>query len=120
MFVNTPLKRRAKFSLAKEQVKVLVEYARKIEEHYQKRMDIEWAVEGNAIYILQARPETVQSSKGTLEEIFHLKGEGKLLVAGIAVGGKIGQGKPNVMADVSEMKNFESGEILVTRETTPA
>ncbi len=120
VFVNTPLKRRAKFSLAKEHVKVLVEYARKIEEHYQKRMDIEWAVEGNAIYILQARPETVQSSKGTLEEIFHLKGEGKLLVAGIAVGGKIGQGKPNVMADVSEMKNFESGEILVTRETTPA
>ena len=120
VFVNTPLKRRAKFSLAKEEVKVLVEYARKIEEHYQKRMDIEWAVEGNAIYILQARPETVQSSKGTLEEIFHLKGEGKLLVAGIAVGGKIGQGKPNVMADVSEMKNFESGEILVTRETTPA
>ncbi|MGA8904527.1 MAG: phosphoenolpyruvate synthase [Candidatus Bathyarchaeia archaeon] len=120
VFVNTPLKRRAKFSLAKEHVKVLVEYARKIEEHYQKRMDIEWAVEGNAIYILQARPETVQSSKGTLEEIFHLKGEGKLLVAGIAVGGKIGQGKPNVMADVSEMKNFVSGEILVTRETTPA
>ncbi|MGD0175334.1 MAG: phosphoenolpyruvate synthase [Candidatus Bathyarchaeia archaeon] len=120
VFVNTPLKRRAKFSLAKEHVKVLVEYARRIEEHYQKRMDIEWAVEGNAIYILQARPETVQSSKGTLEEIFHLKGEGKLLVAGIAVGGKIGQGKPNVMADVSEMKNFVSGEILVTRETTPA
>jgi pyruvate,water dikinase len=120
VFVNTPLKRRAQFSLAKEQVKVLVEYARKIEEHYQKRMDIEWAVEGNSIYILQARPETVQSSKGTLEEIFHLKGEGKLLVAGIAVGGKIGQGKPNVMADVSEMKNFEPGEILVTRETTPA
>jgi pyruvate,water dikinase len=120
VFVNTPLKRRAQFSLAKEQVKVLIEYARKIEEHHQKRMDIEWAVEGKSIYILQARPETVQSSKGTLEEIFHLKGEGKLLVAGIAVGGKIGQGKPNVMADVSEMKNFEPGEILVTRETTPA
>jgi len=119
-FVSTPLKRRAQFSLTREQVKVLVEYARKIENHYAKRMDIEWAVEGGKVYILQARPETVQSSKGTLEETYHLKGEGKLLVAGIAVGGKIGQGKPNVMADVSEMKSFEPGEILVTRETTPA
>ena len=50
--VNSPLKRRAQFSLAKEQVKTLVEYARKIEEHYRKRMDIEWAVEGNSIYTL--------------------------------------------------------------------
>lgn len=119
-FVNTPLKQRAQFSVTKEQIKVLVEYARKIENHYEKRMDIEWAVEGGKVYILQARPETVQSTKGTLEETYHLKGEGKLLVAGIAVGGKIGQGKPNVMADVSEMKNFELGEILVTKETTPA
>lgn len=120
VFVNTPLKRRAEFSLTEEKLKALAEYARKIEDHYRKRMDIEWAVEGDEIYILQARPETVQSSKGTLEEIYHLKGEGKLLVAGIAVGGKIGQGKPNVMADVSEMKNFETGQILVTKETTPA
>ena len=118
--VNTPQKRRAHFSLTREQIKVLVEHARKIEDHYAKRMDIEWAVEGGRVYILQARPETVQSSKGTLEETYHLKGEGKLLVAGIAVGSKIGQGKPNVMADVSEMKNFQPGEILVTRETTPA
>jgi pyruvate,water dikinase len=119
-YVNTPLNRRAQFSLTIEQVKVLVEYALKIENHYAKRMDIEWALEGGRVYILQARPETVQSSKGTLEETYHLKGEGKLLVAGIAVGGKIGQGKPNVMADVSEMKNFEPGQILVTKETTPA
>jgi pyruvate,water dikinase len=120
VFVTTPQQQRVKFSLTKEQVEGLVEYAGMIDDHYQKRMDIEWAVEGNAIHILQARPETVQSSKGTIEEIFHLKGEGKLLVAGIAVGGKIGQGKPKVMAELSEMKNFESGEILVTKETTPA
>ncbi len=120
VFVNTPPKRRAQFSLAEEQVRALVELARKIEGHYRKSMDIEWAVEGNNLYILQARPETVQSSKGTIEDIFHLKGEGKLLVTGIAVGGKIGQGQPNVMADVSEMKNFAPGQILVTRETTPA
>ncbi len=120
VFVNTPPERRIRFSLRNEQARVLVEYAKKIEDHYRKPMDIEWAVESNNMYILQARPETVQSSKGTIEEIFHLKGEGKLIVAGIAVGGKIGQGHPNVMTDVSEMKNFEPGQILVTRETTPA
>ncbi len=120
VFVNTSPERRIRFSLTNEQARVLVEYSIKIEDHYRKPMDIEWAVEGNNMYILQARPETVQSSKGTIEEIFHLKDEGKLIVAGIAVGGKIGQGHPNVMADVSEMKNFEPGQILVTRETTPA
>ena len=119
-FVNTPTNRRAKFSLTEGQINVLVEFARKIEDHYKKPMDIEWALEGRNVYILQARPETVQSSKGTLEEVYHLKGDGKLLVEGIAVGGKIGQGKPNVMASANEMKNFERGQILVTKETTPA
>ena len=119
-FVKTPEDRRTQLSLTKNQVSTLVEYGRKIEAHYKKPMDIEWAVEGNSSYIVQARPETVQSSKGTVEEIYHLKGEGKLLVEGIAVGLKIGQGKPNVMASPSEMKNFEAGQILVTKETTPA
>jgi len=119
-FVNTPTDRRAKFSLTEGQINELVEFARKIEGHYKKPMDIEWALEGRNVYILQARPETVQSSKGTLEEVYHLKGDGKLLVEGIAVGGKIGQGKPNVMASANEMKNFERGQILVTKETTPA
>ena len=119
-FVNTPVDRRTKFSLTEDQIKKLVEFARKIEGHYKKPMDIEWALEGRNVCILQARPETVQSSKGTLEEVYHLKGDGKLLVEGIAVGGKIGQGKPNVMANANEMKNFERGQILVTRETTPA
>jgi pyruvate,water dikinase len=119
-FANTPAERRVRFSLTEDQVRELVEFGRKIEGHYKKSMDIEWAVEGGSVYILQARPETVQSSRGTLEEVYHLKGEGKLLVEGIAVGGKIGQGKPNVMASVIEMKNFEPGQILVTKETTPA
>jgi pyruvate,water dikinase len=117
---KTPPKKRAQFSLSREQVKAIAELGKKIEEHYGKTMDIEWAVEGDKIYILQARPETVQSSKGNLEGIYHLKGEGKIIVEGIAVGGKIGQGKPIVMADVSEMKNFQPGQVLVTKETTPA
>lgn len=120
VFVETSRDRRTLFSLTRQQARTIAEYGKRIEDHYQKRMDIEWAIEGNNIYILQARPETVQSSKGTLEEIYHLKGEGELIVSGIAVGGKIGQGKPRVMADVTEMKNFQSGEILVTKETTPA
>ena len=119
-FVNTPQEKRARFSLSQEQARSIAEFGKKIEEHYQKNMDIEWAIEAGKIHILQARPETVQSTKGTLEEIYHLKGEGQLIVAGIAVGGKIGQGKPRVMSDVAEMKNFQPGEILVTKETTPA
>lgn len=120
IFVDTPRPKRGQFSLSVQQAKTLAELGKKIETHYRKSMDIEWAVEDGGLYILQARPETVQSTKGTIEEIYHLKGEGELIVTGIAVGSKIGQGKPNVMADVSEMKNFQPGEILVTKETTPA
>jgi pyruvate,water dikinase len=98
----------------------LADYGKRIENHYGKSMDIEWATENGRVFILQARAETVQSSKGTIEEIYHLEGEREVLVTGIAVGGKIGQGKPNVMTDVSEMKHFEPGQILVTKETTPA
>ena len=119
-FASTPREQRAKFSLNEKQVEDLVDLGRRIEKHYGKPMDIEWAIEGSSVYILQARPETVQSSKGTLEEVYHLKGEGRLLVEGIAVGGKIGQGKPNVMLSVGEMKNFQPGQVLVTKETTPA
>ncbi len=118
--VNTPQERRIQFSLTGDQARTIAEYGKTIEKHYGKAMDVEWAVEGDNIYILQARPETVQSTKGSIEEIFHLKGEGELLGTGIAVGGKIAQGKPRVMADISEMKNFQRGEILVTKETTPA
>jgi len=120
LFVETPRQKRTQFSLTAEQASAIADLGKKIEAHYRKPMDIEWAVDRNGIYILQARPETVQSSKGTLEEIYHLKGKGQLIVTGIAVGGKIGQGRPNVMADVSEMKNFRPGEVLVTKETTPA
>ena len=119
-FASTPNEKRTQFSLSLEQAEALADYAKPIESHYGKPMDIEWAIENGNVYILQARPETVQSSKGTIEEIYHLKGEGEIIVTGIAVGGKIGQGKPNVMEDVSEMKNFERGQILVTKETTPA
>lgn len=119
-FVDTPRQKRGQFSLTVRQAKTLAELGKEIETHYRKSMDIEWAVEGSNLFILQARPETVQSTKGTIEEIYHLKGEGELIGTGIAVGSKIGQGKPNVMADVSEMKNFQPGEILVTKETTPA
>jgi pyruvate,water dikinase len=119
-YVTSPQKKRTSFSITVEQAKALGDLGKKIEKHYQKTMDIEWAIEGANVYILQARPETVQSTKGSIEEIYHLKGAGELIVTGIAVGGKIGQGKPHVMADVAEMKDFQAGEILVTKETTPA
>jgi len=120
VFMATPLDQRRKFSLTADQVAKLAVLGRKIESHYRKPMDIEWAVESGSIFILQARPETAHSSDGTLEEIYHLKGEGKLIVEGIAVGRKIGEGKPNVILSADHMKDFQPGQILVTKETTPA
>ena len=119
-FAPTPNERRKRFSITDDKVKALVEIGRKIEAHYGKPMDIEWAIEGGGIYVLQARPETAHSAKGTMEDVYHLEGEGKLIVEGIAVGRKIGEGKPNVMLNLNEMKKFEPGQILVTKETTPA
>jgi pyruvate, water dikinase len=119
-FAPTPKELRAKFSLEADKVEELAGIGRKIEAHYKKPMDIEWAIEAGTVYVVQARPETAQSSKGTLEEVYHLKGDGKLIVEGIAVGRKIGQGEPNVLLNVSDMKNFRPGQVLVTKETTPA
>ena len=119
-FTSTPTDLRKKFSITDDKVKELVEVGRKIEAHYRKSMDIEWAIEAGNIYVLQARPETAHSARGTLEDVYHLKGEGKLIVEGIAVGRKIGQGKPNVMLNINDMKKFDDDQILVTKETTPA
>jgi len=119
-FVHTPAERQRKFSITDDQVKELVTIGRKIEAHYRKPMDIEWAIETGKIYVLQARPETAQSSRGTMEEVYRLEGEGKLIVEGIAVGRKIGHGNPKVMLNLGDMKSFQAGHILVTKETTPA
>jgi pyruvate,water dikinase len=93
-----------------------------IEEHYGRPMDIEWAYDGvsKQLFIVQARPETVQARKdaNVLEE-FVLLETGKILTQGAAVGAKIGQGKAHFIKDASQISEFRQGEVLVTEITDP-
>jgi len=113
---------RKKFCLTDKEALQLARWGTKIEDYYKKPMDIEWAKDGrlNEIFVVQARPETVQSQKDKriLEE-YKLKTKSKILCAGSAVGSKIGQGKANVIKNVSKIAQFKKGEVLVTEMTDP-
>jgi len=116
------------FCITDEEVMVLADYAIKVENHYSKKvgftkpMDMEWAKDGTdgELYMVQARPETVQSQKkGNILEIYHLKEKGKILVKGSAIGTKIGQGKVHYIKDVRDLNQFKTGEVLVADTTNP-
>jgi len=111
-----------RFCISDMEVLKLANWGMQIEEYYKKPMDIEWAKDGRSeeLFIVQARPETVQSQKkkNILEE-YILKSKGKILCSGAAVGGKIGQGKANVIKDVAKIADFKKGEALVTEMTDP-
>ncbi len=126
--VPTTEEERNHFAITDDDVMVLADYAIKVEKHYsqkagyEKPMDMEWAKDGEDghLYMVQARPETVQSQKkGTILEIYHLKERGKVLVTGRAVGTKIGQGKVHYIPDVKHLDEFKPGEVLVADTTTP-
>ncbi|MDP2925107.1 MAG: phosphoenolpyruvate synthase [Nanoarchaeota archaeon] len=119
---------RKRFSLTDKEILDLAKWACVIEDHYSKKagkfkpMDIEWAKDGKTddFYIVQARPETVQSQKDkNLLEDYVLKQKGKIIVEGASVGSKIASGKANVIKDASGINNFKKGEILVTDMTDP-
>jgi pyruvate,water dikinase len=113
---------RRRFVLSDDEVLTLARWACIIEEHYGTPMDIEWAKDGvsNELFIVQARPETVHSqAKLALLKTYVLEEEGKLLLKGEAVGTKIGHGEVNVIADSSEIREFKSGQVLVTDMTDP-
>jgi pyruvate,water dikinase len=88
-------------------------------------MDMEWAKDGKTgeLYIVQARPETVQSKKqrtqGTILETFKLNEKSQVLITGRSVGDKIGAGKVHVIKDVADLGELQEGEILVTDKTDP-
>ena len=128
--IPTTPKEQNKFCITDEDVMVLAEYAIKVENHYSKKagfhkpMDMEWAKDGfdEHIYMVQARPETIESQKkGNILEVYHLKEKGKekLLVTGQAIGTKIGQGKAHYIKDIHELNQFKAGEILVADTTNP-
>ncbi len=114
---------RNRFSLTDEQITDLARQAVIIEKHYGRPMDIEWALDGvdGGLYIVQARPETVESRQdGQVIERFHLKQKGgKVLATGRAIGQKIGAGKVRVVAGLEDMHKVEAGDVLVTDMTDP-
>lgn len=126
--VPVPPEERARFALNDDDILTLARWAAIIEDHYTARrsrptpMDMEWAKDGNTgeLFIVQARPETVQSQK-TLDtlETYHLREKGPVLVRGRSVGEKIGQGPVRVIQSAAHLELFREGEVLVTDKTDP-
>ncbi|MDP1709293.1 MAG: PEP-utilizing enzyme, partial [Candidatus Komeilibacteria bacterium] len=111
-----------KMVLTDVEILELARYGLIIEEHYKRPMDIEWAKDGQdgKLYIVQARPETVQSQRNVHELLeYAIKERGQILARGQAVGSKIGVGILHVIKDVSDLADFKRGEILVTEMTDP-
>lgn len=120
--IDTPLEKQNQFSLSDKEVIQLSQWCYKIETHYKKAMDIEWAKDGlnNQLYIVQARPETVHGKdKKQVREIYKLKEKGSLLTQGIALGDKIASGKARILNSAQEGDQLQNGEIIVTDMTNP-
>jgi len=120
--VNVNLREQLKFSLSDEEVLTLVRWAVIIEEHYRRPQDIEWAKDGKTgkLFIVQSRPETVHTaSESQFYEEYEVETKKQPAFTGIAIGSKIGQGKARIIPDVSKIGQFQKGEVLVTKMTSP-
>jgi pyruvate,water dikinase len=120
--INTPKKERRTFVLSDAEILQLARWACEIEDHYGKPMDIEWAKDGESddLYIVQARPETVQSQKqaGSMKR-YRLKEDGRRLLSGQAIGDAISAGRSCLIKSADDIDQFEAGAILVTEMTDP-
>ncbi len=120
--VETTRLERESFVLSDEEILQLGRWAALIERHYGRPMDMEWAKDGETgeLYMLQARPETVQSAKRTAQlTTYKLKQSGKRLLTGAAVGEAIAAGTACVIHSASDIERFREGSILVTEATDP-
>ncbi|NUO91850.1 MAG: phosphoenolpyruvate synthase, partial [Dermatophilaceae bacterium] len=121
-FVPVPEEQRPLLSITDEDVTELATHALRIEEHYGRPMDIEWGKDGvdGGLYILQARPETVQSRQsGSTMRRFRMDERGPVVVEGRAIGQKIGAGAVRVLQSIDAMHDFQPGEVLVADMTDP-
>ena len=111
----------ARFSLDEDDIITLANIAVTIEKHYQRPMDIEWGKDGTdgKLYILQARPETVQSRSGNIIHRYKLRSRSTVITTGRSIGHKIGAGVAKVIKDVSEMNRIQDGDVLVSDMTDP-
>ena len=120
--LDVPTDKRGVFSIPEKDVEELAHLAISIENHYGRPMDIEWAKDGNdgKLYIVQARPETVQSNQKNLSlENYVLEESGELIAEGRSIGSKIGAGKAVIIPSADDMNILKEGDILVTDMTDP-
>ena len=126
--ISVPEKERDIFTLNEEEVLTLARWGVAIEKHYSARldrdmpMDMEWAKDGisGELFIVQARPETVQSEKkGYVRTEYKLLEEGRLVTEGISVGTKIVTGIARVIISTAKLHEFKQGEILISKITDP-
>ncbi|TDJ28970.1 MAG: phosphoenolpyruvate synthase [Gammaproteobacteria bacterium] len=109
------------FSLTDQDVESLARQGAIIENHYGRPMDIEWGKDGNdgQLYILQARPETVQSRSGQVMVRFSLKEHSEIITTGRSIGQRVGTGVARVVRNVAEMNLIQTGDVLVADMTDP-
>ncbi|ERN40005.1 phosphoenolpyruvate synthase [Rubidibacter lacunae KORDI 51-2] len=128
MTKNVPVsvRDRERFCLSDDEILQLARWAVEIEQHYSRDrytpMDIEWAKDGRTgeLFVVQARPETVQSRKsGNVLKTYLLKERGEVLATGRSIGEAIGQGNARVIPNAAQMHLFQPGEVLVTSRTDP-
>ena len=120
--VETTEEERNAFVLSDDEILTLARWGARIEEHYDRPMDIEWARDGEteALFILQARPETVQSQRAaSVLRTYRLQETGERLVTGLSIGQSIAEGEVQLIHSADEIENFEEGGILVTDMTDP-
>ncbi len=110
-----------RFSLTDDEIVELSRLAVTIEKHYERPMDIEWGKDGTdgKLYILQARPETVQSRSGRTIQRFTLKNRSAIISTGRSIGQKIGVGTARVISNAAEMNRVQTGDVLVSDMTDP-
>ena len=117
--------KQTKYCITDEQVEELARQAMVIEKHYKRPMDIEWALDGldNQLYIVQARPETVQSQATNIIERFALDKEASanatVLTEGRSIGSRIGSGNAKIITSLDDMDRIKPGDVLVTDMTDP-
>jgi pyruvate,water dikinase len=119
--VDVPAAERARFSISDADLVQLAQQAVAIEQHYRCPMDIEWGKDGTdgQIYILQARPETVQSRAGRTILRYKLSSRSRVLTEGRSIGQRIGSGPARIIRNVAEMTRVQPGDVLVADMTDP-
>lgn len=118
---DVPAEQRLRFCINDDEIAELARQAVAIERHYGRPMDVEWAKDGldGQLYVVQARPETVQSRSGQVIERYTLRERGEVLTSGRSIGHRIGAGPTKVVVSLSDMHRVAPGDVLITDMTDP-